>query len=81
MAEDCVVYCRSWCFDCARAKAWMQRMGYAYREIDIEEEPAYAERVVELAGKVVTPTFERDGECVVGFDPDAVRHLLGEPTG
>lgn len=80
MAEDtCIVYCRSWCGDCMRALAWMRRMGYDFTEIDIEERPEYADRVRELAGKIVTPTFEIGDEAIVGFDPYAVREALGEP--
>jgi len=75
--DDCVVYCRWWCGDCMRAKAWLDEMGYDYREIDIEDEPQYADRVRELAGKIVTPTFEIGDQCVVGFDPEAVAAALG----
>ncbi len=73
---DCVVYCRSWCGDCMRAKAWLRANGVVYREIDIEQQPEYADRVRELAGKIVTPTFEIDGECVVNFDEPRLRELL-----
>lgn len=75
-AEDCVVYCRSWCGDCMRAKAWLHAHDVPFKEIDIEAQPEAADRVRELAGKIVTPTFEIRGECVVDFDEARLRELL-----
>ncbi len=70
--SDCIVYCRSWCGDCRRAKAWLADNGIVYTEIDIEEVPEAAETVRQLAGKIVTPTFEIGETCIVGFDEAAV---------
>lgn len=78
-SSSCVVYCRSWCGDCHRAIKWLDDQGYAYDVVDIEEVPAARDRVVELAGKVITPTFEIGDACVVDFDPAALREALGEP--
>jgi glutaredoxin len=55
----------------------MDDQGYEYTTVDIEEVPAAAERVVELAGKVVTPTFEIGDVCIVDFDPEALKKALG----
>ncbi len=73
----CVVYCRSWCGDCRRALRWMDEQGYEYVVVDIEEVPEAAHRVVELAGKVITPTFEIGEQCIVDFDPQALKEALG----
>jgi mycoredoxin len=82
MAEQasCLVYCRSWCGDCRRALKWLDDQGYEYETVDIEEDLSARDRVVELAGKVVTPTFVIGGDtCVVNFDPEVLREQLGEP--
>jgi glutaredoxin len=75
----CVVYCRSWCGDCHRALKWMDAAGYDYELIDIDEDPVARERCVQLAGKVITPTFEIGTTCIVDFDPRALKEALGEP--
>lgn len=75
----CIVYCRSWCGDCHRALRWLDDMGYAYQMIDIDEDPAARERCIELAGKVITPTFEIGDTCVVNFDPRSLAGVLGDP--
>jgi glutaredoxin len=81
MAEPntCIVYCRSWCGDCHRALRWLDEQGYQYTMLDIEEDDTALARCVELAGKVVTPTFEIGDTCVVNFDPASLREVLGEP--
>lgn len=77
--QTCIVYCRSWCGDCHRALAWLDREGYAYTLIDIDEDLEARARCVELAGKVITPTFEIGDTSVVDFDPRALRDALGDP--
>ena len=71
-----VVYCRSWCGDCMRAKRWLDDNGVVYEEIDIEESPEAADTVRSIAGKIVTPTFEIGEETCVNFDVDRLKELL-----
>jgi glutaredoxin len=77
----CVIYCRSWCGDCQRALRWLDQEGYEYDVLDIDDDPVARARCVELAGKVITPTFEIGETCIVNFDPDALRGVLGAPPG
>jgi len=75
----CIVYCRSWCGDCHRALRWLDDKGYEYAMIDIDEDQEARSRCVELAGKVITPTFEIGETCIVDFDPQALAEALGTP--
>lgn len=74
--KDVVMYCRSWCGDCSRARVWLHAKGVAFREIDIEEHPEAARTVRDMAGKIITPCFEIDGEPVVDFDEARLSELL-----
>ena len=75
-----VVYCRSWCGECHAAIRWLGDMGYEFEVIDVDEDDTARARCVELAGKVVTPTFEiGEDTCIVNFDPRKLRDLLGKP--
>lgn len=76
---ECIVYCRSWCGDCHRALRWLDETGYKYTVIDIDDDTDARKRCVELAGKVITPTFEIGDICVVDFDPRALKEALGDP--
>jgi len=72
-----VMYCRSWCGDCARARVWLDAHNIPYTEIDVEAEPAARERAAaHNDGQLHTPTFEiGDGVCV-DFRPDTLSKLL-----
>lgn len=76
---ECIVYCRSWCGDCHRAIRWLDQGGYKYTVIDIDDDTDARKRCVELAGKVITPTFEIGDICVVDFDAGALQEALGTP--
>jgi hypothetical protein len=55
-------------------------MGYEYEFVDIDEDPVARARCVELAGKVITPTFEIGDTTIVEFDPRALTEVLGGPS-
>jgi glutaredoxin len=60
--------------------SWLDSHGYTYELIDIDEDQAGRQRCVELAGKVVTPTFVIDDDiCMVNFEPGHLAELLGPP--
>jgi glutaredoxin len=75
-----IVYCRSWCPDCHRAKSWLASHNIAYIERDVDEDPAARARAAGFNdGTLHTPTFEHtDGICV-DFRPDRIRELLSMP--
>jgi len=72
-----IMYCRSWCPDCARARAWLDARGIPYVEVDVDEDREArtdAESINE--GRLHTPTFRLgDGVCV-DFRPERLKDLL-----
>ncbi|MFY9751025.1 MAG: glutaredoxin family protein [Candidatus Acidiferrales bacterium] len=61
MAEI-TVYSTCWCCDCRRAKQFLRDRGLAFREVNIDEDPAAEEIVVRANdGKRKVPTIEVDG--------------------
>ena len=73
-----IMYCRSWCGDCARARAWLTAHNIPFTEIDVESDPTARERAADHnEGRLHTPTFEiGDGVCV-DFRPDRLSEMLG----
>jgi mycoredoxin len=73
-----VMYCRTWCGDCARARVWLERHDIPYVELDVEADPSARERAAgHNEGRLHTPTFEiGDGVCV-DFKPARLCELLG----
>jgi mycoredoxin len=73
-----LMYCRPWCGDCRRARAWLAERGIPYVEIDVEENPEARERAARLnAGDLHTPTFELGEQFCVDFRPERLCEMLG----
>jgi mycoredoxin len=75
---DVIMYCRSWCGDCARARVWLAQHNVEYTEIDVEADPSARERAAgHNDGRLHTPTFEIGEGVCVDFRPDTLCELLG----
>lgn len=73
-----VMYCRSWCPDCRRARQWLEDRQIPYTEIDVDsdtEARAHAESLND--GRLHTPTFEIGSDVCIDFKPDTLKGLLG----
>lgn len=73
-----VMYCRSWCPDCARARRWLDDRGIPYIEIDVEQNPQdrmHAESLND--GRLHTPTFVVGDEVCVDFRPERLEDMIG----
>lgn len=77
-APQLVMYCRTWCGDCARARSWLESKGIPYVEVDVEADPdARARAAAHNDGRLHTPTFEYGTEVCVDFDVDRLCFVLG----
>lgn len=73
-----VMYCRSWCGDCARARRWLDEHGIDYVEIDVEDDPGARERAAGFnKGRLHTPTFEYGEEVCIDFRHGWLCETLG----
>ncbi len=69
-----VMYTTPWCRDCKATKKFLAEHGIAYEEIDIEQNPAAAEIVMNLNnGMRKVPTLDVEGTMVSGDGFDAAR--------
>ena len=73
-----VVYSTSWCPDCVRAKAVMNRLNVPFTDIDIDRDRAGYQIVVEHnRGRRVVPTiFFPDGTALVEPSNQALKEKL-----
>jgi len=74
-----VMYCTPWCSDCKQARQWLQERNLPYTEVNVIAN-LNAERQVRrwTGGKILTPTFDIDGEIVIEFDRSRLQAILGE---
>ncbi|MDP9339005.1 MAG: glutaredoxin family protein [Acidobacteriota bacterium] len=67
--EAITVYTTAWCPDCRRAKSFMKERGVEFKEVDIEEDEAGEEIVMQANnGKRKVPTL-RVGERFFACSP------------
>lgn len=77
LSDGVLMYCRSWCPDCRRARDWLDREGISYVEIDVDQDAVARERAASHnEGRLHTPTFEIGEEVCVDFQPQRIRQLL-----
>ena len=64
-----LLYSAPWCRDCRATKRYLDTHGIAYSEIDIEEVPGAADKVLEQVGKRAIPQLVIDGEWFQPYKP------------
>ncbi len=62
-----VMYTTSWCGDCRRAKKWLNEHAVAYRDIDIDQDEAAAQVVMQInhGSRVIPTILFPDGSVLV----------------
>jgi mycoredoxin len=76
------MYSTSWCGYCVRLKSQLDRAGIRYREINIEQDPAAAEFVMQVnGGNQTVPTVRfPDGSALTNPSIVQVRERLTAST-
>lgn len=66
------LYSTPWCALCRTAATFLQSKGYAYREIDVEHDPAGLAAMTKVNPKNTVPTIVVGEEVIVGFGQGVV---------
>jgi glutaredoxin 3 len=61
------IYTTAWCAYCVRAKALLDARGLAYEEIDLDDDPAFRRRLLDLTGGWTVPQIVIDGRPIGGY--------------
>jgi mycoredoxin len=77
------VYATRWCSDCIGARAVLDACGVSYRWIDINQDEAAADRVVEISGgyRSVPTILFPDGRILVEPSRRELQAALGDRCG
>jgi glutaredoxin 3 len=63
-----VMYTTQYCPYCVRAKALLRHKGMEFEEIDVSEDEAVREKMIEESGRRTVPQIFINGSPVGGFD-------------
>ncbi|MCM8812399.1 MAG: glutaredoxin family protein [Candidatus Omnitrophica bacterium] len=75
---DITVYSTPTCPYCKLAKQYLSAKGFAYTEVDVSQDEAEAQKMVEVSGQMGVPVVVIDGEVIVGFDKKRIDVLTGK---
>jgi len=75
-----IIYSTTWCAFCKTEKQYLDRLGVAYVEKDVEEDKAAYEELMSKNGGSFqgVPVTDIAGELVLGFDRPKIDSLVRE---
>lgn len=70
------VYTTNTCPYCTMMKNFLNEKGLPFEEVNVQEDPIVADRLVKATGEMGVPQTEINGQWVLGFDPEKVMQLV-----
>ena len=65
--SDITVYTTNWCGYCERAKALLRARGYPFVEVNLDDEPGFRGKLLELTGRMTVPQILIGDRPIGGF--------------
>jgi glutaredoxin-like protein NrdH len=69
------VYTKDNCVQCDMTKRMMDKLGVDYETVDIVENPAELDRLIEMGYRAAPVVVTEDGQSWAGFNPDRITAL------
>ena len=70
------MYSAAWCTACSRAKEWLRAQGVSYHEVDVDQRSGAMAQLQVLNPRRTLPTFDVQGQVLVGFQPDQLETAI-----
>jgi glutaredoxin 3 len=70
------VYTTNSCPYCVMMKNYLMDKGLPFKEVNVQQDQAAANRLVLTTGQMGVPQTEINGQWVLGFDPEKVMRLV-----
>jgi glutaredoxin 3 len=61
------MYTTRWCGYCVRAKSLLESRGLEFEEINLDDDPAFRQKLFDLTGGWTVPQILIDGEPIGGY--------------
>jgi glutaredoxin len=73
------LYVKIWCPWCIEAVDWLEKHGYAFKQIDVLADSSAYDHMKKISGQRLTPTLELDnGEVLPDFDVRQLEKFLAD---
>ncbi|MDP4086678.1 MAG: glutaredoxin family protein [Bacillota bacterium] len=70
------VYTTNSCPYCVMMKNFLRNQGLPFNEVNVQQDPVAANRLVAMTGQLGVPQTEINGQWIYGFDPKKVLGLV-----
>ena len=77
MAKRVEIYSTPTCPFCIRVKQFLKENNIQFEDIDVSEDQAKAQAMIEKSGQMGVPVIDIEGEIIVGFDKEKIKEALG----
>ncbi|MFH1855823.1 MAG: glutaredoxin domain-containing protein, partial [Candidatus Omnitrophota bacterium] len=77
MDKKVTIYSTPTCPYCKRVKQFLGEMGVVFEDIDVSNNSAKAQEMVDKSGQMGVPVLDIEGEMIVGFDKEKIKKALG----
>ncbi len=71
------IYSLPTCSFCKLAKDYFHKHNIAYKEVDVDKDPAAQTEMVEKSGQYSVPVIDINGQIIVGFQKNTLDTVLG----
>lgn len=70
-----IVYTKPNCVQCNMTKRHMDKIGVKYTTVDITEDPAALDKLIEMGYKAAPVVIAPDGTSFAGFQPEKIQAI------
>ncbi|MCM8798802.1 MAG: glutathione S-transferase N-terminal domain-containing protein [Candidatus Omnitrophica bacterium] len=77
MSKSVKIYSTPTCPFCIRAKQFLKENKITFEDLDVSQNPEYAEEMIRKSGQMGVPVLDIEGEIIVGFDKERIKSALG----
>lgn len=66
--DKVIIYSAEWCGFCHAAKQYLDKLGVAYEDKDVDHDHKAAEEAVSKSSQRAIPVIDIEGDIILGFD-------------
>ncbi len=70
------VYSTPTCPYCKMAKTYLDEQGVKYQDLDVTQDAASRDEMIQKSGQIGVPVITFNGELVIGFNKERLEDLL-----
>ncbi len=71
-----IVYTTPTCHFCGAVKEYLKDKKVAYKEVNVQADPAAADEMIKKSGQMGVPVIDIDDQIVIGFNKPKLDELL-----